>query len=245
MKKYIYLFIVSIALISFTSCEDTSTEALDTSFASFATNGLDIGVEEGSETASEIKVYTTNVVNSDRNITVMVDEDLTDAESDSYDLPATVLIPAGSNEGILSLVIKDVGLELSTDKSLVLRLESTNETLTGAALKIGLSKVCPNNGIKLKVKITLDDYPEEAAWRILDANGNTVMASASPFAYGAYRGLEGVLTSANCLATGTYTMQVYDGYADGGTGYEVRANGVLVFSASGDYGGFVDGTFTL
>ena len=180
MKKNIYLFLASIALLSFSSCEDTSVKALDTSFASFVTNTLDIGVEAGSETSKEVKIYTTNITSSDRSIPVMIAEG-TDADAGAYTVPTTVTIPGGSNVGTLTIDIKDVGLELSTDKSLVIRLESSDEMITGETLTVGLSQLCPNSGIKVKLNLTFDSWPEEAAWRIKDASGAVVLASSDPF----------------------------------------------------------------
>lgn len=244
MKKNIYLFLASIALLSFSSCEDTSVKALDTSFASFVTNTIDIGVEAGSETSKEVKIYTTNITGSDRTIPVLI-ADGTDADAGSYTVPSTVTIPGGSNVGSLMIDIKDVGLELSTDKSLVIRLESSEAMITGETLTVALSQLCPNSGVKLKLNLTFDSWAEEAAWRIKDASGDVVLASITPFNYGAYAGISGSITIADCLAAGTYTIEVYDQYGDGGTDYSVTANGVLVFSASGNYGAGVSESFTI
>lgn len=244
MKKYIYLFLASIAIISFSSCEEDATKAIDTSFASFVSSSMDIGVEAGSETSAEVKIYTTNITGSDRNIPVMVVAESTDADAGAYTVPSTVTIPGGSNVGTLNIGVKDVGL--SEDKVLVIRLESTDAISTGETLTIGLSQLCPNNGIKFAVNISFDSYPEENAWRILDASGNTVLASADPFAYGGHAGLSGSLTIKECLPSGTYTIEIYDQYGDGGTAFSLTANGVLVYSAAGaDYADYLEATFSI
>lgn len=246
MKKYIYLFLASVAIISFSSCEVDSVEPLDTSFASFVSNTMNIGVLDGAETSQELKVYTTNITSTDRIISVVVDATGTNADPAAYTIPSTVTIPAGTNVGTLKIDIKDVGLELSKDKTLTLRLQSTEDLSTGSALKINLGILCPNNGIKIKVNLTFDGWPEEGAWRIKDAAGNTVMASATPFAYGAYAGATAPITIADCLPSGTYTITVYDQYGDGGTAYQVTANNVLVFSATKtNYTATKTGTFTI
>lgn len=233
-------------MISFSSCEEESVTALDTSFASFVSNTMDISVLDGSETSKEVKIYTTNITNSDRIISVVVEPTGTNADAGAYTIPSTVTIPAGTNVGTLMIGVKDVGLELSKDKSLTIRLQSTEDLTTGAALKINLGILCPNNAIKIKVNLTFDKWPEEAAWRIKDAAGTTVMASATPFNYGAYAGVTAPLTIADCLPSGTYTITVYDQYGDGGTAYQVTANGVLVFSATKtNYTASRTGTFTI
>lgn len=245
MKKYIYLFLATVAVVSFSSCEDTSAEALGTSFASFEKKAIEIGVEAGSETSKEVKIYTTNITGSDRSIPIMIVAESTDADTGAYTVPETVTIPGGTNVGTITIGVKDVGLELSKDKTLVIRLKSSEETSTGEALTLGLSQLCPNSGIKLKVNLSFDKWPEEAAWIILDEAGNVVMASADPFAYGGHTGATAPITLAECLASGTYTIKVYDKYGDGGTDYNVTANGVQVFSLSGDYGKGATASFTI
>jgi hypothetical protein len=243
MKKYIYLFFASLAILSFSSCEVSSVDPLDTSFASFISNTMDIGVEAGSEISKEVEIYTTNITNTDRSISVLVVAESTDADAAAYSIPSTVTIPSGTNVGSLKIDIKDVGL--SEDKVLVIRLQSTEETSTGDPLTISLSQLCPNNGIKVKINLSFDGWPEEAAWRILDSDNNTVIESTTPFNYGAYAGMTDPLTIKECLPSGTYTIEIYDAYEDGGTDYEVTANGILVFSATGNYGAGKTGTFTI
>lgn len=244
MKKYIYLFLASVAIISFSSCEESSVKALDTSFASFVSNSMDIGVEAGSQTSKEIKIYTTNITGSDRSIPVIVVAESTNADAGAYTIPSTVTIPGGTNVGSLMIDIKDVGL--SEDKVLVIRLQSSEDLSTGEALTIGLAQLCPNNGVKVKVNLSFDSWPEEAAWRILDSTGTTVLASATPFNYGGHAGLSDTLSLKECLDSGTYTIEIYDGYGDGGTGYEIIANGILVWSlGGGDYADYYEETFTI
>lgn len=244
MKK-IYLFLVSVAILTFSSCEEDSVKALDTSFASFTSKTMDIGIEEDGETSREIKIYTTNITSSAREIPVLVVEESTDVDPGAYTIPSTVTIPGGSNVGTLKIDVKDVGLELAPDKYLTIRLENTDVISTGEALKIGLSQLCPGATVKLKVNLSFDKWPEEAAWVIKDSDGNTVLASAIPLAFGAYAGLTDSLTIAECLASGTYTIQVYDQYGDAGTDYELTANGIQVLTIDGDYEGGTTVTFTI
>lgn len=244
MKKYIYLFLASLAIISISSCEDSSLDVVDTSFASFTSTSMDIGVEAGSETSAEVNVYTTNKISSDRTVSVMVVAESTDADEGAYTVPSTVTIPGGSNVGVLKIDVKDV--ELTEDKVLVIRLMSDENITTGEALTIGLSQLCPNNGVKLKVNLTFDGWPEEAAWRIKDADGNTVLASADPFSYGGHAGETGPISIKECLPSGTYTIDIFDQYGDGGTGYNITANGILVYSLAGDeYEAKATGTFSI
>lgn len=244
MKKYVFFLLASVALISFSSCEESSTDALDTSFASFTTTSMDIGIDQGGEATQELKIYTSNKTNSDRTISVAVEESTTASEG-AFTVPATVVIPAGTNEGTLTINLQDVDLSLTEAKFLVIRLTSTNDLSTGQALTIGLTQKCPSDVVEVKINLAFDSWPEEAAWRILDADGYTVMASADPFAYGGHAGMSSFSTK-NCLDHGTYTIQIFDGYGDGGTSYSIIADGTEVFSLSASgYADFYTATFTL
>ena len=98
----------------------------------------------------------------------------------------------------------------------------------------------------VEVNITLDSYPEELYWRIIDEDGNVV---ASPGAYSQYNnpyaGLSGEIYHSFCLDSGTYTFEIYDDYGDGAGQVTVLSGGVILFSSVGDYGGNASATFTL
>ena len=69
-------------------------------------------------------------------------------------------------------------------------------------------QVLPN---RLDIAITLDDYPGESSWTVVDANGADVLTG------GPYTGL-GAGSSVNthaCLAEGCYTFVMFDSYGDG------------------------------
>ncbi len=70
---------------------------------------------------------------------------------------------------------------------------------------------CPCNGTAVTVSITLDNYPEETSWSIVDANGATV---ASGGTYGTQA--DGSTVNIDlCLADGCYDFTINDAYGDG------------------------------
>lgn len=242
MKK-LKLLLIAILAIGFYSCED-EVEAPGTPYATFESASADIGVEQGAETTKDIIIYTANKASSDRSIGVIIVTDQTTADPASYTVPASVTIPSGSNKGVLTVGLKDVGLD--EDKTLVLRLEQTAEVYTGDDIVLSLSQLCPNNGIKLKVNLTFDSWPEEAYWRLSDSDGNIVAASADPAAYGAYAGMSGSASESYCLPSGDYTIEIFDGYGDGGTAYSITADGVPVFGlGGGDYTDYFTADFSI
>ena len=117
----------------------------------------------------------------------------------------------------------------------MLRLTS-DDYAVGQVATYNVTRLCNEGFIKFGMAITFDDgYPEEIAWRILDNTGATVLASATPFGYGAYDGLEdGIAIPSECLPEGDYTLQVYDAYSDGGHGYTLTANGSTIATIAED-----------
>ncbi|MGM1057395.1 MAG: hypothetical protein ACQEWG_16035 [Bacteroidota bacterium] len=144
MKKFLILFIATISMSVFVGC-DSDDDFNPPNFVTFAdvttlTNQRSVSVSsEGSETV-DVKVYTNNVTNADRtfNITVGATSTLSAA---AYTLPATVTIPANSNEGIVSINITGSGVNNAGD-ILMLQLENA-DGYVGGPLRINVLKVCP------------------------------------------------------------------------------------------------------
>ncbi len=242
MKNIKLLLLAVLVAVGFSSCEE-EVEAPGTSYATFEAPTADVGVEQGGSTTADIKIYTANITGSARTINVSVDA-ATTADAGAYSVPASVSIPAGSNVGTLSVGINDVGLD--SDKVLVLKLEQTADIDTGGNITIGLSQVCPNNGIKVKVSLTFDGFPEDVYWRIVDSSDNIVAASVDPAAFGAYTGQSGTISESYCLPSGDYSIEIFDVFGDGGTSYTITADGVGVFSLAADaYTDSATGEFTI
>ncbi len=227
MKNIKLLLLAVLLSVGFSSCEE-EVEAPGTSYATFEAPSVDVGVEQGGSTTADIKIYTANITGSARTINVSVDTNATTADAGAYSVPASVSIPSGSNLGTLSVGINDVGLD--SDKVLVLKLEQTADIDTGGNITMGLSQICPNNGIKVKVTLTFDSWPEEVAWRIKDADNNVILEVLE----GSYDGFSGSISESYCLSSGDYTMEISDAYGDGGTAYAITANGAALFSVAAD-----------
>ncbi|MGB0878949.1 MAG: hypothetical protein ACPGTO_00095 [Polaribacter sp.] len=240
MKK-IKLLLIAFSVFALQSCEDL-VEAPQTPYATFNVNSDDFGVEIGTQETKEYTVYTANVTNTERTITVSVVANETDADPASYTVPTTLTIPAGSNSATLPVTVQDINLD--EDKKLVIKLEQTENLFTGEKLTLNISQLCPTGESKVKITLTFDDWPEEVYWRLINSNGVTVYASADTPVYGAYAGMTGSITEGGCLPSDTYTIDIYDSYGDGGTEYSVTVNGVSVYSLSGNYGGGTSAAFT-
>lgn len=243
MNKYYKIFGALVLALSLNSCTE-DVEPTNIPYATFEYNAADIGVPPGGEMTKDVVVYTANKKGSAREIDVVVSES-SSLSTDSYTIPATITIPANSNEGVLSVVFKDQSLSISEDKVLNVSLAESTDIFTGDALSFNVSRSCATGLSKVKVNITLDNYPEEVYWRIKDSTDAVVMASQIPAGYGAYTGMSGSVVAADCLASGTYTFEIFDGYSDGAGKVAVTVNGATVFGSDGSYGAGTSGQFTI
>ena len=97
---------------------------------------------------------------------------------------------------------------------------------------------CPCPESPLTLSITLDNYPEETSWSIMDVN-NAIVASGGT--YGTAADGSTISETIN-LSTGDYTFTINDSYGDGicctygpGSYRLVDANG-LIIASGGDFG---------
>ena len=100
---------------------------------------------------------------------------------------------------------------------------------------------------ELNLDITLDSWPEEVYWWILDQEGSPVITPGdySPYA-NPYTGMSGTVSVYTCgLQSGTYTFEIYDDYGDGAGPVNLAINGVSVFYSDGNYAGYASATFTI
>lgn len=141
MKKYILLFVSILSFSAFVGCSDDDGYT-PPNYASFEAATREISVEQNSNASYDVKVYTADVVGSDRSIPINVTSAST-LNAESYSVPATVTIPANTNEGTFSVDLEDNNLSNNGGK-LVLSLGTTNETaLVGAPITFNVSKICP------------------------------------------------------------------------------------------------------
>lgn len=213
----------------FVGCDfDDDLEPL--SYASFERGPLSVGVDIGGTTTKEVTVYTGNIVSSDRTIDITVGESST-LDAAAYSVPATVTIPANSNEGTFTVEVSDVDIA-ATGETLVLNLVPSEGLSVGSSLSMNVRTVCPNGTTEVGVSFLFDDWASEISWEITDGDGN-VVAEGGGYANGTSSFMMPV-----CLAPGNYTFTVYDDYGDGipGGSGTLTANGAQLGSIGGNFG---------
>jgi hypothetical protein len=240
MKKK-YYSILSIVLVAFVfvGCQD-SLKLEKLSYVTFESTTYNFGVDIGSSNTRDIKIYTADIMGASRTFSVNVVSAGTTADPASYTVPTTVTIPAGSNEGTLSITISDTNIS-SSGETIELAFAEEAGLFSSQNLVLNVSQVCPFNEVKLE--ITFDTYPEETSWEMYDGSG-TLIASGNT-----YDGLTSFETKW-CLPDGNYQFVIYDVYADGiccsyGNGsYKLTANGAVVVEG-GSFGASETTTFSL
>lgn len=182
----------------------------------------------------EAKVYATEVSSEDRTIGLSVNAASTHGSA-YYNVPSSVVIPAGSKEGVFNVNITGTNIA-STGNKLIVDLTpssdyttsqaysgtSTDPIVSNSRLVINITEVCQTGTTRVKLSIKFDNYPEETAWELYDSN-NVLVSSAGFNAAGtaitgfAALGFADGSTYTNffCLAPGNYTFVIYDDYGDG------------------------------
>ena len=240
MKKYLLLFIAAISL-TFAGC-DHESDFTPPNYVTFAENSARIGVDIDGSTTYDVIVYTANEVSEDRTFNVNVAGATTLAAA-GYDVPETVTVPGGTNEGMLSFTVSDEDLGL-LGKSLVLSLDSTGDLSTGDNASFSVFRTC--EGTEFEIDFAFDGYASETGWKLTDSEGNVVVEVAQ----GTYDDGTSSDSRSYCLGAGTYTFAITDSYGDGLTypnmgSVTISYAGTVLETIDGDFGGgtSVDVTF--
>jgi hypothetical protein len=204
MKKYLLLLVATFSMSMFVGC-DYDDDYNPPSYAAFEKSPVNLGVEIGGSTSYDVSVYTADIVNTDRTFDVNI-ASATTLEAAGYQVPATVTVPAGTNEGVLPIEVSDVNLGLG-GKRLELALVPESGITFGGPLRINVNRTCV--GTEFVVDIEFDGYASETTWSLADSEGNVLLEVS---------GFEDGTASASrslCLDQGTYTFTITDSYGDG------------------------------
>ncbi len=258
--KSVSAFLLLTLSLFFVSCEEEINDDnyLSSSFVSFAQDQI-IDMDLGDTVVVEAEVYASEASNSDRTFDIFVDDSST-ATATQYSAPSTVTIPAGSLKGVAEVVVThDGGLGFG-GKTIVLGMtpvagvdiptsftgSSSEPTVTQNFHIITARTFCPDVGVTME--FTLDSWPEEFYWQILNDAGTALITSIGTYApyNNPYADFSGTVTEERCLASGDYVFQAFDDYGDGGTDITILSGGSVLFEADGgDYDDFIQAAFSL
>ncbi len=272
LKKSFAFFAALTLAFTVVSCEeDNSADSSAVNYVGLE-NYQTVEISDGQTVVVEGRILASEATGSDRTFNLVVDASTTHGAA-NYSVPATVTIPAGSKEGIYEVTV--VGNGLVDGNKIVVSLEAdetTNQTTfygtysNGVLTGVGSAKSTfnlfrPCASVRARLSIKFDNYPEETAWELYDADLNLIDSGGfdptGSFITG-YAALgfadRSTFSVVKCLAPGTYTFVIYDDYGDGmytsstvsGT-YSMNNlnNGASLFSGGGDFGAFAEHEFVI
>ncbi len=219
------------AFMLLVSCSENEGGTEDLNYVGFESTATSIILKAGGSGTVEVPVYSTTSNNS--NVTVVLDESSTlDA---SYYTYSTQLEAVEGNGNSYKVVVNFENYDVSNidGKELVFRLEN-GTGYSSEPLIISTLPDCPTVGI------TLDPYPEETYWFVVDAAGAVVAAGGVDLGLtalnGEYVGLANATATLCVLTPGDYTMAIRDTFGDGGASYVMTVNSgtEILFSVAGD-----------
>ena len=247
LSRFFVLFL-SLSFVILGCTQDDSHTTSPFNFVTFETKVKNISVNPGATLATNVKVYSSKKSGSARTYNVAVAASSTMLAA-NYTVPATVTIPANSNEGVLTISTVGNGLSLSLAKTIVLNLVGEEGLDVGSALTINVRENCPLNTVTLD--LILDRWGTEISWDIKNAS-NAVVASGGPYTDTATNALQAAKNFIFCLPNGTYTFTIRDAYGDGMVtsatvvgSYVLKANGTVIANLPGNFTTSRSHTFTL
>lgn len=144
MKKITCILLLILSAFAFNNCSDDLGGTKDINYITFEVNTPTIIVEKNGSIDTDVHVYTTQVTGSDRTFSVEVVAASTTANPESYSVPASVTIPANSNDGILTVSVSDENLG-EDPVTLVLQIGANDGLFTGSKADLTIQKHCALN----------------------------------------------------------------------------------------------------
>lgn len=227
MKTIIKTFLVLLVSVSLFNCEDTlEPSALD--YIAFGTDKYSTGVDPGGATTFDIPVYTAKVYGAATTFNVTVDG--AKAAAGSYDVPASVSIAAGSNEGVLTVSLSDVNLGIGINE-ITINFKDEAGSYHGESTTLEYVQNCTD--ITATLDLSFDRWGSEVYWEIRDSLDGLVVSTGGYPDTGA--GTTTTDSVAITLCAGrSYTFLALDAYGDGwGGDYTLTIGGVVKFTGDG------------
>ena len=237
MKILTTILLLIFSLLAFNNCSDEVIGTKDINYVSFQGATSKIVVEKNSTASSDIKIYTTQVTGSDRTFGVGVIAASTTVAAAAYTVPATVTIPANSNDGTLTVKIADNNLS-NAPVTLGLKVTSQADLFIGNNASLKIQKHCTLN-IDQFVGTYTGNTPSDGPTHVVVSKNSSGNLQITGIGVGWMTGYWGeVITKMNTLpmvvdlATGNFTIALapymettYNG--DVQPGYSLSATGTL------------------
>jgi hypothetical protein len=238
MKIFNKFLVLCIAAF-FISC-DTDPILSEANVVSFEESSKSLAIDVGSSVSDQFSVFTGGITGADRTYNLIV-EGATIPLS-GLDMPATVVVPGGSNEGIVNFTVNYNDEFSITGGSFNVILEDTSTNLIGnSEISIDVNVTCESPA---SIDFEFDGYASEITWSVIDSDDNTIYSG------GGYSDGLATFSREVCLADGDYTFVIDDSFGDG-LSFPNIGNATLTFKgevlaeAVGDFGSQFVGEFTI
>lgn len=136
------LFITAVTVSVLVGCSNDD-DFTPPNYVTFAEDAMGFAVDQNSTGTFDVKVFTSTVTGSDRTFGINVLESST-ADAASYSVPATVTIPANTNEGTITVDVTDTNIS-NSGETLVLAIEGESGLFVGEPLSVSLTRNCPSD----------------------------------------------------------------------------------------------------
>jgi hypothetical protein len=205
----VLVFFLSLTLFS---CNDDETVVVPSNYVSFDAKQKKISLLDAEETVKDINIYTNDVTGADRTfmievipVPVTVPPTVTVGAA-NYTLPASVVVPANSNKGVIKMGVKNVSLSF-VPQFLNVSIKQAAGISVGKPLLFSFTELCPLNSVTLNLK--LDAYGSETKWTLYNS-ALEVLFTGGPYTDGGTAPIQNW-----CLPNGEYTFLIEDSYGDG------------------------------
>lgn len=177
MKKITNILLLFLAVVALNSCSEDIPGTEELNYVSLEWNVPKITVEQGESTSATIKVFTTQMLGSDRTFSIEVAEDATTVNSENFTVPESVTVPANSNEGEFTVSVSDNSLGLDPE-TLSLKIGKNEGVFTSEPLTVTIQKTCTldlNDFVGTYAGDTEGDWGPTQVVTTLDEDGNLLI----------------------------------------------------------------------
>jgi hypothetical protein len=144
MKRIAFFTLLILSVFWSNSCKDHIAGTEFINYAAFDTNVPTIIVVKGSSTNVDVSLYATKSTGADRTFDVEVVAANTTANTQSYNVPATLTIPANSNKGTITVQAIDNNLgEAQVALNLKISTSDKDIIIGTNAITLKIQKFCP------------------------------------------------------------------------------------------------------
>ncbi|MDG1730467.1 MAG: hypothetical protein P8K68_03345 [Algibacter sp.] len=234
MKKIFFIILIMLPLLIFNSCEEESLSDNIFNYVTFADTNYSAGVDVGGNTTVDVVVLASKVSGSDRVFNVTIDPS-SNAAAGSYDVPSSVTLPGGKQEGTFTITLSDVDLGIGVN-NLVLNFEEKEGVFLGGSTNVAYTQNCTE--IEVTLDIIFDNWGGETGYEVKDALGGVV--ASKPI--GTWSNGQVSASEPITLCDGRdYTFTILDDFGDGLSdpadgSYTLTVKGVVKVSGGGNFG---------